>query len=110
MKTDDEIKEIAQGILNGQIFCDRMIRPEEFEQMATSIFMSIGLMGLEQWEEFKKQDIGMVYEYLDKASPRAINGYPIFFSAHILTKADAKRVYETMKLLAEASKAVKVPG
>jgi len=28
----------------------------------------------------------MLYEYMDKAGPRAINGYPCFFSMRILWK------------------------
>ena len=43
--------------------------------------------------EFKK-DIGMFYEYYSKASPRCINGMPMFFSLNILSVHDAKIVSE----------------
>lgn len=39
-------------------------------------------------------EIGMLYEDNSKAGPRSINGYPMFFSCKILSKADAKRFME----------------
>jgi len=41
-------------------------------------------------EEYLK-NIGMVYEYYDKAGPRSINGYPIFMSMKILSIDDTKK-------------------
>ena len=38
-------------------------------------------------EEYFK-NIGMLYEYNDKAGPQSINGYPIFMSMRILSKED----------------------
>jgi hypothetical protein len=50
---------------------------------------------LEAWEAECRQaaklwaaDLGTVYEYYDKALPRAINGYPIFASFRILHRED----------------------
>ena len=46
--------------------------------------------------------IVMFYEYLSEAGPRAINGYPCFFSCNLLMDKDAKKV---LKLSAKFSKA-----
>lgn len=37
------------------------------------------------------EGLGVIYEYYNKAGPRAINGYPTFFSNHILSRADWER-------------------
>ena len=37
--------------------------------------------------------VGVLYEYYDKAGPRAINGYPIFFSCNMMSADDYERVY-----------------
>jgi len=37
------------------------------------------------------EDVGMIYESLDKALTRGVNGYPMFTSCGFLSKADAKR-------------------
>lgn len=36
--------------------------------------------------------VGMLYEYMDKAGPRSVNGYPCFFSFRWLDKRDSRRV------------------
>jgi hypothetical protein len=38
-------------------------------------------------------NVGHVYEYLHEADPRSINGYPIFFSCHVLTQNDMKALW-----------------
>jgi hypothetical protein len=50
------------------------------------------------------ENIGLVYEYLDKAGPIGVNGNPIFFSANILNKEDSDKMftfYEQYKILRE---------
>ncbi len=39
-------------------------------------------------------DIGMIYEELSKASPRACNGMPIFMSMNMLNVDDATKVWK----------------
>lgn len=36
-------------------------------------------------------EIAVIYEYMDKALPRSINGYPCFTSFHVLNRADWER-------------------
>lgn len=36
----------------------------------------------------------MAYEFYGKELPRAVNGKPMFMSAHFLSKSDAKRFLE----------------
>lgn len=48
----------------------------------------------EKWGQIRVEyfrDIGLIYEYLDKAGPRSINGYPIFFSMRIMHRDDWAR-------------------
>jgi len=39
------------------------------------------------------RNVGALYEYMDKAAPRSINGYPCFFSCEVLHTDDWKRVH-----------------
>lgn len=57
-----------------------------------------------EWERNEKpkneeyiRDIGMIYEDMDKALPRTVNGYPMFFSCKILNKKDSIRFIEIYK-------------
>lgn len=40
------------------------------------------------------EDVGMLYESLDKALPTGVNGYPMFISCGFLSKVDAARFLE----------------
>jgi hypothetical protein len=46
--------------------------------------------GRKKWYD----EIGLIYEYLDKAGPRCINGCPIFMSCRIMSKSDADRMWK----------------
>lgn len=101
MKTNEELKEIAVGIRNGTIFTDRNIRDV---QILGIVFMPLMFMSADQ--ESKMEDIGMVYEYMEKASSRGINGYPIFMSMSLLTKDETNIVLDYYKKLEEAEKSI----
>ena len=107
--TEAELKQIAVDLYDGKIFSDRHFSgPEETKNLISVVFMPLG-MGV---FKTKKQvaNLGMVYEYLDKAGPRAINGFPMFISCRFLNKADAKKMFgffEEYKKLKNSFMAVK---
>jgi hypothetical protein len=84
-RTEDELKEIALQLYRGQIFTSEHIAPPQQEAMLPMVFLPIVLGGLATIEP---TSIGLVYEYLEKAGPRSINGYPIFMSCKLLNLAD----------------------
>ena len=106
-RTDDEIKEIAIGIHAGAIFCDRHLLDEP--HMLGSVFMVVALMEGEVRKDFldvmmpngADGPMGMMYEYVAKAGPRSVNGYPMFFSVKYLDPDDTTRVFRMMKVLEE---------
>lgn len=95
----EEIDRIALDLFKGQIFTSAHLKPEDLELFWT-IFMPFALH--ENPTELLK-GVGLVYEYLEKAGPRTINGYPIFFSAHLLNIEDAEKVLLKYKALEEAA-------
>ena len=46
------------------------------------------------YQEHQVKSIGLVYEYLDKRGPTAINGKPTFFSLRLLNHDDTKKMFE----------------
>jgi len=99
MKTDDELKQIALDLYHGLIFSTGHIEnPED----APRVFMPFSLMDGDSINEFKKQDPGLVYEYLEKAAPRSINGLPIFFSFQFLTIDETKKMEQIYKKIVQA--------
>jgi hypothetical protein len=73
---------------------------------------------IEAWEareEFEKEwfmefasQIGIIYEYYDKAGPRSCNGMPMFMSFSILNADDWKRVWEAYSREAKRREEIQV--
>jgi hypothetical protein len=103
-RTDEELKQIAQDAYAGKIFTCQQAEPEMWKM----IFMPLGLMSDEQLVEFANSDPGLFFEYLDKAGPRSVNSYPIFFSFQTLSQEEAKKVRELLKKIGEAMNNVKL--
>ena len=97
--TEEEIKKLADDIYKGLVFTDRHI---ENSSDMPRVFVPLMLMGEEQIEELMTNPPGMIYEYIEKASPMGINGMPIFFSFRLLSQEDAKKVNKKYIQIKEA--------
>lgn len=100
-KTEDVLNQLAKDIVAGQVYTDRHLPDEE---AAFMVFMPLALMGDEAMAKFAEQSPGMIYEHLDKAGPRSINGLPVFMSFQYLNVEDAKRVLQKCQKLDKAMK------
>lgn len=86
-KTDDELKTLALDIIGGRIFGTWMMAKGS-EHLISTVFMPLMFSGETTIEQFKTDEVVHFYEHMNEAGPRGINGYPMFMSAHGLTKAD----------------------
>lgn len=91
-KTDEELKQIALDLFKGSIFSDRHLINEP--NMLTSVFMILPMLDKEKLEELKNNDVHFIFEYLNKALPRSINGCPAFMSAQYLNKDDTEKMFK----------------
>jgi hypothetical protein len=100
-RTDAELEQLAQDVIADKVFTSMQVR--RMEDM-TMVFMMLAFLEREDVEWLKSQDIYFFYEYMDKALPRSINGYPCFLSMQYLSREDynklAKRYDEIKNLLA----------
>lgn len=103
MKTNAELRELAQGIAEGRVFTDWHLHTDTEIDLLQIIFMPLALMSEDQFESFKAKEPYLLYEYMSAALPRGINGYPVFTSIQYLTKqeteimSDYLRKYQDMK-------------
>ena len=97
--TDDEIKKLAEDMYKGIVFTDRHLERREDIQ---SVFAVLNLMDEKQIDILRKNSPGMIYEYMDKAGPVAVNGRPIFFSFKMASVEDAKKIIERYNNIIEA--------
>ena len=85
--TEQQMKQLAMDIVDGKVFGSWSL-DEHSQSLTTCIFMPILFMNEEQTKKMKEDEVVHLYEYLDKAGPRCINGYPMFTSMAYITKKD----------------------
>lgn len=95
--TEAEINQLAQDIHAGKVFTDRHVR-EARDLML--VFMPLAFLQGEDLE--KMNDVGMVYQYMNEAGPRGINGMPSFTSFRTVNKADLLLVLEKVRKIRSA--------
>ena len=94
-KTDDELKGIAKDLWAGRIFSDRHINSlKDDPNVLGMVFMPMVFISNETRKKLSNLKVSFIYEYLDKASPRSINGMPVFFSCRTLTELETKKMFE----------------
>jgi hypothetical protein len=101
-RTREELRQLALDWLAGKLFTDHHCRADDLPLA----FMPLALMKPSQIAELQGSDLGLIFEYVDKAGPRGINGMPFFFSMQILNRADAQVVMDLAKRLQVAQDSV----
>lgn len=96
-KPNEEIVRLAQDVVDGKVFGTWQL-PNNEGDMLPMIFMPIALGCT------IPENAGHAYEYLDKAGPRSINGYPCFFSVTFLNGPDSIKLSKLVKHLWEKRK------
>ena len=85
--TDDELADVVRAVVSGAIFTSAQCPPD----MIGSVFIVLGLGG---FGSIDPESVGLVYEYMDKAGERGINGLPMFMSCKFIHKDDLPIVIE----------------
>jgi hypothetical protein len=88
--SDDELRKFVDDFVSNRIFTTAHLRDHE-AGMITMIFMPLGFGCFSKVQPDSLKQIGVIYEYNDKAGPRSINGMPMFFSFHMLHIDDWER-------------------
>lgn len=93
MKTDKELKQLAKDIYSRNVFTDRHIKTHD-KYMLPMIFMPLAMLSSESktGKNFADSEPAMIYEYMDKAGPNSINGYPTFMSMASINKEEMEKL------------------
>lgn len=118
-RSEDELTEIAKDIALNKIFTSAHMHENDWAGCLGLVFMPMALgafakeppkdfeVGALKEEGVTLKDVGLIYEYWDKAGPRSINGYPIFWSCSVLNHEDTKFVLDKATKLQEQIEALK---
>lgn len=86
----EEVKQVVMDSVEGKVFTSMHVRECDIS-MIPFIFVPISLGAFARWSDAEVDNLGLIYQYLSKAGPRSINGYPMFFDCELLSMADAER-------------------
>jgi hypothetical protein len=87
--TETDVKELAMRIFKHEVFTDRHCRN------ADEVRSSFPVLTFMKKKDIKRlEKMGMIWEAYNKAAPMAVNGQPMFFSCHLVSKLDADRVWK----------------
>ncbi len=105
--TEEKVREYARAILEGHLFSEAHIRPQDARAVMSMVFMPLALgdWSPEVIGAMEKNPPGMCFAWMKDTFPRSINGYPIFSSCFFLSREDTERVwtkYEQMRKALEA--------
>lgn len=95
MMTDEGRRQLALDIVEGRVFGSWSLKLHNDVDMLGVIFLPLSFLDKDEIPE----DVVHVYEYLDKAGPISVNGYPTFTSCKMLVKGDAAELEKYISAL-----------
>lgn len=103
---DDELRKFVVDVLAGRVFTSAQVRDQSLISM---IFMPLALGALHEYVPESLLIIGVLWEYLEQALPRGINGYPMFTSVRMMHRLDWDRARKALILEQERQKSLELP-
>lgn len=97
-RSREELAGIARDVVHGKVFGTWSL-PKKDSHLLSSVFMILAFASPTTAKEMADDGIVHLFEYIDKAGPRSINGYPMFMSAHMVNKEESEIIGEMVKKL-----------
>lgn len=104
---------LAQEMASGRIFTDRHAAEQGLDSQ--QVFLPFVFISGEEHEKLMQKlapngaagPFGMIYEYVNRAGPRTVNGCPVFHSFKVLSPFEAAYVIAHHDVLVERLNALK---
>ena len=109
--TDEALKDFVIRFCNGSIFTSLDIEARGYikdPRMVSMVFMPLAFGGLKDLPKDELNKIGLIWEDMSQAGPRAINGMPIFMSCGLMHIEDWERARKAIKTEMERREAIEV--
>lgn len=95
----EELYDLALKCVAGTVIFSQHVP----DNLVSSVFMPLMFMDEAARDEFQKKaesgEVADIYEHLEKAGPRSINGFPMFMSMRTISKADMETLVRMIKKL-----------
>lgn len=98
-RSEEELKQIALDIHAGKIYTSQHLKRAEDVRL---VFMAAMLSGPEYPDWLEGNNIAVFYEHMENASPRSVNGCPMFLGHKHLSRDEWTTVLDKLKKIEEA--------
>lgn len=105
---DDQMREFVLGYVDGKIFTSANIPENQLETLLCVVFMPLKFGALKGISKKDRNNIGILWQWIARALPRGVNGFPIFTSAQLMSKADWERASKAIGKEQERRKSIEV--
>ncbi len=105
---EEDVRKFVLDFLAGQIFTSAQVRGGD-PTILGMVFMPVFFGTFSAYNPQSLEDIGILWEYMDRAGPRSINGYPIFTSMRVMHRLDWERAKKAIVREQERQKAIEIP-
>lgn len=85
-KTPEELSKLITDIVDNKVLTSGQVP----QNLLSIVFMPIALGVFADLSLDEISQVGLIYEYYDKAGPRSVNGFPTFMAAKMLHVEDWK--------------------
>ena len=94
---EKNLKQLAIDISENKVFGTFNIREDDIEINMPMVFIPIALMNQKQKQKIIDEETVHIYEHMDKAGYRSVNGMPCFLSMNCINKEDWIKVVKYIK-------------
>lgn len=105
MKSKEEIWQLANDIIENKVWTSEFHCKSREDVGMT--FPILSLIHPDQVKQMIDIDPAMVYQYIEKAGPRSINGMPMFLSCEYLGNEDFQTLKTLLKKISEGKEKLK---
>jgi hypothetical protein len=99
-----DLRQLAIDVMAGNVYGSWMMNEHELPDILGMVFMPL-ILGAKL-----PPNAAHVYEYMNQAGPRAINGMPTFMSCRVLIEEDSKKLKPLLEELVAQQEAFKTAG
>lgn len=85
--TNEELLVFARGFVDGTIFTNFHIPPEDVE-LLPQVFLPLAFDGLDSFSDEDQDNLGVVWAHLDQATHIEVEGYPVFAEIQVMHRLD----------------------
>lgn len=102
---EEDLRKFVDGAVSGRLFTSVQVEPVS---LVPVVFMPVAMGAFVGWTDDEIKHVGVIWEWMDQAGPRSVNGMPMFMSMRIMNKEDWTRALDAIVAEQERRKTIPI--